>query len=82
MLAGQILHITGYGKTKQNPLNNNNKLNHGWVQTMGIKQCKEALDLFDERPIMDTNYCAGQWQGADWEWIGSCTDKVRLILKL
>ena len=73
------LHITGYGKTQQTPFNQNNKLNHGDVKIWSMENCKEALTLFDERSITDTNYCAGQWKEEN-NWMGACTDKVTTIL--
>ena len=76
--AMTTLHITGYGKTKQNIFNKNTKLNHGFVKIWNMTSCKDALTLFEPRLITDNNYCAGQWKSQD-TWTGGCTDKVRIM---
>ena len=73
--AATSLGIVGYGKTKQTIFNTNNKLNKGEVMVWSPQECERALELFNQRPIKETNICAGQYKSNDI-WIGSCTDKV------
>ena len=75
IVVGEPLHITGFGKTAQTIFNRNTKLNYGTVYLWDVDECKEALTLFDDRPILETNYCAGQ-KRANGGWTGSCTSKV------
>ena len=77
-LATTSLGIVGYGKTKQTIFNTNNKLNKGEVTVWSPQECEKALELFNQRPIKETNICAGQYKYNDI-WIGSCTDKVLLL---
>ena len=42
------------------------------------QECENALELFNQRPIKETNICAGQYKYNDI-WIGSCTDQVLLF---
>jgi len=72
--VGEPLHFTGFGKTEQTIFNHNTKLNHGIVYLWDVDDCKEALTLFDDRPILETNYCAGQ-KRANGGWTGSCSTK-------
>ena len=76
--ATTSLGIVGYGKTKQTIFNTNNKLNKGEVMVWSPQECERALELFNQRPIKETNICAGQFKSNDI-WIGSCTDKVLLF---
>ena len=76
--AATSLGIVGYGKTKQTIFNTNNKLNKGEVMVWSPQECERALELFNQRPIKETNICAGQFKSNDI-WIGSCTDKVLLF---
>ena len=76
--ATTSLGIVGYGKTKQTIFNTNNKLNKGEVMVWSPQECERALELFNQRPIKETNICAGQYKYNDI-WIGSCTDKVLLF---
>ena len=73
--AATSLGIVGYGKTKQTIFNTNNKLNKGEVMVWSPQECERALELFNQRPIKETNICAGQYKYNDI-WIGSCTDQV------
>ena len=72
------LHVVGFGKTKQTIFNTNNKLNKGTVMVWSPEECEKALELFNQRPIKETNYCAGQFKSNDI-WVGSCTDQVLLF---
>ena len=76
--AATSLGIVGYGKTKQTIFSTNNKLNKGEVMVWSPVECERALELFNQRPIKETNICAGQFKSNDI-WIGSCTDKVILF---
>ena len=46
------------------------------VEIVKDVDCKEALALFNQRPITETNYCAGQWKSISGEWEGACTAEV------